>query len=110
MGTQTPFSLFKQPPLQRAELDGLQNFVAGDFFFSGEVGQGPGDFQNAVVGAGREVHLLHGVFEVAFAFRIELAAFADLASSHRGIGGELGGFKTLHLDFAGVGDSLADDG
>jgi len=60
------------------------------------------------MGVGGEIHLLHGVFEVAFAFRIELAAFAHLPRAHGGVGDEICGFETLDLDLAGGGDAPAD--
>ena len=47
----------EQPPVQRSELDRLQHLVAADVFLPGEVGEGAGNFQDAVVGAGGEVHL-----------------------------------------------------
>ncbi len=59
---------------------------------------------------GGEVHFRHGVFEVAFAFRIELAMIADLARAHRGVGGEFFGFKALDLNGTRLGDSFADGG
>ena len=42
--------LLKQPPIQRTELDGFEDFVAGDVLLSGEVDHGAGDFEDAVVG------------------------------------------------------------
>jgi hypothetical protein len=60
-------------------LDGFQNFVARDEIFTGEIGESAGNFQNAIMGSGGEIHLLHGMFEVTFAFGVELAVIADLA-------------------------------
>jgi hypothetical protein len=54
-----------QIPIQSAEVDGFEEVVGGDGIMPGEVGEGAGDFEDAVVGAGGKVHLLHGVLEVA---------------------------------------------
>ncbi len=54
-----------------------------DGFGTCEVGEGAGDFEDAIMGAGGEVHFLHRVFEVTGAFRVDLAAHphsADLLS------------------------------
>ena len=82
--------LFEQLSIKGAELDGFKDLVAGDVLFPCEIRQGAGDFQDAVVGAGGEVHLLHGVFEIAAGFGVELAALAHLLRAHGGVGGDLG--------------------
>jgi len=79
--------LCEELAIEGAVLDGLKNMMTFDFFGSGEVGEGVGDFEDAVVGAGGEVHLLHGLFEVALAFGIEGAVFADVFRVHGGVGG-----------------------
>jgi len=45
--------LFSRPQLavEGAVLNGFGDVVAGDFFGAGQVGDGAGDFQDAVVGA-----------------------------------------------------------
>ncbi len=78
-----PVESLEELSVKRTKLDGLQHLVAGDVFLSGKIGEGSGNFEDAVVGAGGKVHLFHGVFEVAFAFGIELAAIADLARRRR---------------------------
>ena len=85
--------------------------VALDVFGAGEVGDGAGDFEDAVVGAGGEVHLLHGLFEVDLGFGIERAVFADLFRAHRGVGVDaFAGGEAEALDVAGFGDAGADGG
>lgn len=54
-----------QHPVQRAELDGLQDVVRPDVRRFSQVRQRAGDFQNPVVRAGGEIHLLLSVFELA---------------------------------------------
>jgi len=60
-----------------------------------------GDFEDAVVGAGGEVHLFHGLFEVAGGFGVEGAVFADLFRAHGGVGGDaVAGCEAEALDVA----------
>ncbi len=51
----------EQPPVERAELDRLQNVVRADVLFSGEIRQRAGNLEDAIMGAGGEIHLFHGV-------------------------------------------------
>jgi len=53
------------------------------------------------VGARGKIHLLHGVFEIAFAFGIELAMSTDLFGAHGGVGGELVDFEAVDLNLPG---------
>src|SRR5690348_5134566 len=58
---QTP--IFRSPPqlaVEGAELDGLRDVVRGNLFAAAQVGDGAGNFQDAVVGAGAEVVFRHG--------------------------------------------------
>ena len=57
--------LRKQLPVQRPKLDCLQDVVGTDRFGSAKIGEGAGDFQDAVVGTGAEVHFAHRVLQVA---------------------------------------------
>ena len=61
------------------------------------------------MGAGGEIHLLHGMFKVASAFGIQLAALADLLGTHGGVGGDAFGFKTANLDLPRLRDPLANN-
>ena len=54
----------------------------GDIGFGGEVGDGAGDLEDAVVGAGGEALLLHGALEQALGVGGELAEGADLLGGH----------------------------
>ena len=58
-----PFSgrLGQERPVQGVVLDGFEDVVGGDVIQRGEVGQGAGDFEDAVVGAGAEVEVGHGL-------------------------------------------------
>ena len=72
--------------VQSAVLDGFGDVLDGDIRFGGEVGDGAGDFEDAVVGAGAEALLLHGALEQAFGVGGELAEGANLLSVHLGVG------------------------
>ena len=75
--------------IEGAVLDSLGDVREGDRRFGGEVGDGAGDFEDAVVGAGGEALLLHGAFEEAFGVGGELTKLADLAGAHLGVGVDL---------------------
>ena len=42
-----------------------------------EIGDGAGDLEDAVVGAGGEVHVVHGLLEQDGALAVDLAVLAD---------------------------------
>jgi hypothetical protein len=88
----------KQFPVQRTILDRFANVFALDAVAAGEVGDGSCDFEDAVVGAGGEVHLFHGVFEVANTDGIEGAVLAHELGGHGGIGREIVACKTPYLN------------
>ncbi len=77
----------------------------------GEVGEGAGDFEDAVVGAGGEVHVVHGVLEVGAAFGVELTVGFHLSRGHGAVDVGAGAFgEALGLDGAGLLDAGADGG
>ena len=41
-------------------MDGFADVLWGDSFLPGEVGDGAGDFEDAVEGAGAELEFIHG--------------------------------------------------
>jgi len=55
-----------------------------------EIGDGAGDFQDAVVGTGAEGKLLHCLLEHLAERGVERDVSADLRVAHAGVGGELG--------------------
>ena len=67
-------------------MDGLEEVVGGDRVGAGEVGDGARDLEDAVVGAGGEVELLHGLLEKLAERRIDGAMLADLRVRHAGVG------------------------
>ncbi len=75
--------------VEGAVLDGLGEVGDGKMFRAFQVGDGAGNFEDAVVGAGGEALLLHGAFEQAFGVGAEFAVGADLAGGHLGVGEDL---------------------
>ena len=71
--------------IQRAVLDGFGEVLGGDGGGLVEVGDGAGDFEDAVVGAGGEAHAADGHFEGALAGVVEGADAADIAGGHAGV-------------------------
>ena len=62
-------------------MDGFGDVFGLDRVGAFEVGDGAGDFQDAVVGAGAEALLGHGAFEQAFAIGGERACGADASGT-----------------------------
>ena len=65
--------------VERAVLDGFGYVFGFDGRRLFDVGDGAGDFQDAVVGAGAESLLGHGALEEAFAVGRKIAEGADVA-------------------------------
>ena len=63
----------------RSVLQGLGQVGGVDILCPGEVGDGAGEFEDAVVGAGAEVHLADGGLHQVLAVLIDLAVALDLA-------------------------------
>ena len=92
-------------------MDGFKNMIRAQILCSGEVGNGTGDFENAVVGAGREVELLHGLFKEHGAFFRDDAVLAHDLGAHVGVGAGHGkAEKSGFLKIATVHDALANGG
>jgi hypothetical protein len=83
-------------------LDGFGDVFGGDVGGLGEVGDGAGDFEDAVMGAGGEAHAADGQLQGAFAGVVEGADFADLAGRDFGVDEAAGG-----LEFTGGKDAGA---
>jgi hypothetical protein len=71
--------------VEAAVLDGFGEVLGSDGGGLIEVGDGAGDFEDAVVGAGGEAHAADGHFEGALAGIVESADFADVAGGHAGV-------------------------
>ena len=68
-------------------MDGFADVLRRDAVTGREIGDGARDFENAVVGTGAEVEILHGMAEHFERGVVEGAEFFDLAVRHAGIGG-----------------------
>jgi hypothetical protein len=94
-------SSVKHIPVKRAVLDGLQQVRLLDAVAAREVGDGAGDFQDAVVGAGGQRELLHRLLEHFPERGVERDMGADLRVAHAGVGRELRPGEAGELAFAG---------
>ncbi len=67
-------------------LDGFGEVGDGEVLGAFEIGDGAGDFEDAIVGAGGEALLLHGALEQPLGVGAELAVGANLARGHLRVG------------------------
>src|SRR5215470_3634604 len=72
-------------PIQRPVLDGFRDVFALKVGIPFQIGNGAGDFQDAVVGAGAQALLLHGSLQQALAVGVQLTVCSDLARAHLGV-------------------------
>ncbi len=77
-----------------------------------QIGDGAGDFENAVVSAGAQALLRHGAFEQAFAVGGEFAEAANVAGVHLGVAVEFFAAlcESFELLLARAHNALADFG
>jgi len=79
-------------------------------FGAGQVGDGAGDLENPVVGAGGQVELLHRLLQQVAERRVEVTMLLDLGLGHAGVGLHRGRVKTGALHGAGSFDARANGG
>ena len=72
-------------PVQTAVLDGFEEVGRGDGAGPGEIGDSARDLENAIVGAGREVQLFHGLLQQDSKGAIDGTMLADLRMGHAGV-------------------------
>ena len=74
-----------------------------------EVGDGAGDFEDAVVGAGAHVHALHGVFQFFQASGVGFGIFVQEGRRHLGVAVDAGFvLESAFLQHPRGNDTLAD--
>jgi hypothetical protein len=97
-------------PIQRPILDGLGEVGHGQVFDAFKIGDGAGDFEDAIMGAGGESLLLHGALEQMLGIGAQLAIGANLTGGHLRVGVDfLAEFaEALALTFAGGENTGAD--
>jgi len=95
-------------PVQRTIVDGLQEVGGGDAVRLSEVGDRPGDAEDAVVGSSGEIQFFHRAFEKIAARIRYLANFLNLLAAHLRIGVEtFNSLESLLLNITGFDDTLA---
>ncbi len=91
--------------------DGFHDVVVEDVGAGFEVGDGAGDFEDAVVGPGTHVHAFHGVFEFLQAGGVGLGVFVQQGRGHLGVAVDTGFvLEAALLEHSGGDDTLADGG
>ena len=108
-GGDRPIRSSPQLSVQCAETDSFSDVIGGDAVGAFEVGDGAGDFQDAIVGAGAEVVFGHGGLEHGECRFVERAVGFQFARAHARVAGDAGSvFEPLLLDVARGADALAD--
>ena len=92
-------------------MDGLEDVVGAELPCPGEIGDGAGDLENAIVGAGGEVEGLHRLFEKLGTLGVDGAVLTHNLGTHIGVGADVGKFgKAGALEIAASHDALAHGG
>lgn len=86
--------------VQSAVLDGFADVVGLDGFGTVEIGDGAGDFQDAVIGAGAEIQLGHRHFDEILSGLVELAVDFEMTGGHAGVAGHFAFSETFALNCA----------
>ena len=89
-------------------MDGFEEVGRGNGAGPGEIGDRTRDLENAIVGAGREVQLFHGLLQQDSKRAIDGTMLADLRMGHAGVDGGAGAGKARLLPAAGSLDPGAD--
>ena len=66
-------------------MDGLQEVRGGDPFGPGQVGDGAGDAEDAVVGPGGEAEFFHGLLQQVALRLLEGAGCAEFPAAEQGV-------------------------
>jgi len=82
-------------PIQVAVLNGLGDVIHQNIGFAFQVGDGAGDLEHAVKGAGRKAQFVDGRFQQRPGRRIDVAVGFDMAAAHLGVAVEFGSGKSL---------------
>ena len=91
--------------------DGFHDVVVEDVGGAFEVGDGAGDFEDAVVGSRAHVHAFHGVAKLFQAGGVGLGVFVEQGWGHLGVAVDAGlVLEAALLQHPGGNDALADGG
>ena len=96
--------------VQAAVLDRFGDVGSFDDLAAGQVGDGAGHLDDAVMGAHGEAQAPVGLLEQAAGFACERAVFLQVAAAHLGVGEDAQFFKALLLEGAGPLHAAADGG
>lgn len=102
--------LIEHIPVERAVLNGFKQVGLRDVPGPGQIGDGAGHLKDAVVGAGGERELLHGLLQQIAQRGAEGAVGLDIGREHPGIGGQAGAAEAHQLILPGLFDALPDGG
>ena len=90
-------------------MDGFGDVFGGEVFGAGEVGDGAGDFEDAIVGAGAEVEIGHRELQKFERRVVENAVGFEFPAAHAGVAGDLRFLlETFLLTLARGDDAFAD--
>ena len=78
-------SKFAPVSVQTPVLNRLGNMIDLNIFFFSQIGDGAGDFQNSVVGAGGQTEFVYGRFKKIAGHIVDLAMFFNMATVHLGV-------------------------
>ena len=76
------YSSIKYRAVEASILNGFEDVIALYSFGDGEIGDGAGDFEDAVVGAGGKRELLHRLLEQIAEGGVDRAVFGDVRMRH----------------------------
>ena len=100
--------LFKLPAaVQVAVLDGFGDVSGTDIRRFFQIGDGAGNFQDAVIGPGGQPQLVDGRFQQGAGNIVDTAVFFDVTVAHAGVTENFGARQPLGLNLAGGGHPLA---
>lgn len=88
----------KDPAVKRPVLNGFEQVVGSDVFAGFEIGNGSGDFDDPVVGAGGKAELPDGLVQERLAGIVDPAEFFQVFGLHLGIRVNTLAGKPLELD------------
>lgn len=97
-------------PIQGSVLDRFGDVAGVDLLFSRQVGDGAGQLEDAVVGAGGETQGVEGLLQQIPGLRIQAAVTADEGWRHGGVVENPGSLVAFRLDGMGTGHPFPDGG
>ena len=78
-------SKFAPVSVQTPVLNCLGNMIDLNIFFSGQIGDGTGDFQDTVISAGGQTEFVYGRFKKTAGHIVDFAMFFNMAIVHLGV-------------------------